>query len=148
AELRRWIGIGLRNPVTSMLSGAGVTVLLQSSTATRMLVASFASRGMVETAPALTVLLGADVGTTLVAQVLTFDLSWLAPLLVLVGGVLNRRSQNSERQELGTVFVGLGLTLFALHHITSVVEPMQNGGLLYALLPTLREDIILQMLMG
>jgi phosphate:Na+ symporter len=146
--LRRWIGLGLRNPVTSMLAGAGVTLLLQSSTATALILATFASRGIIDTAPALAVMLGADVGTTLVAQVLTLNLSWLAPVLLVVGVVLNRRSQNSERQDLGRVFVGLGLTLFALRQIVAVVQPMREGGLLQAVLPTLEQDVVLQILIG
>jgi phosphate:Na+ symporter len=146
--LRRWIGLGLRNPVTSMLAGAGVTLLLQSSTATALILATFASRGMIETAPALAVMLGADVGTTLVAQVLTLNLSWVGPLLLVVGVVLNRRSQISERQDLGRVLVGLGLTLFALRQIVAAVQPMREGGLLQAVLPALEQDVVLQIIIG
>lgn len=146
--LRRLIGLGLRNPVTSMLAGAGVTLLLQSSTATALILATFAGRGIIETAPALAVMLGADVGTTLVAQVLTLNLSWVAPLLLVVGVVLNRRSQVSERQELGRVLVGLGLTLFALRHIVTVVQPMREGGLLQAVLPALEQDVVLLVIIG
>jgi phosphate:Na+ symporter len=146
--LRRWLGKALRNPLTGMLAGVGVTVLLQSSTATALLLTTFAARGLIETAPALAVLLGADVGTTLVAQVLTLDLSWLAPMLLLVGVVLHRRTQNVERQDLGRVFVGLGLTLFALRHIVQVALPMRESGVLQAILPALEQDIVIQVLIG
>src|ERR1700693_1322783 len=65
---------------------AGVTGLTQSSPATALIVAAFAGQGIIDTAPALAVMLGADVGTSLVTVVLSLDLSWLAPLLIF-GGV-------------------------------------------------------------
>lgn len=148
ATLRNWLGAGMKNPITALMGGIGVTVLLQSSTATAMLMTSFASRGIVETAPALAILLGADVGTTLVAQVFTLDLSWLAPLLMLVGLILHRNSQESERQELGRVVMGIGLMLFALKHLISTSEPLRTSGLLPLVLPSLEQDLLILLLLG
>ena len=76
------------NRVAAFFAGVGVTALIQSSTATALIVAAFAGQGLIGTAPALAVMLGADVGTSLVTVVLSFDLSWLAPLLIFVGVVL------------------------------------------------------------
>ena len=75
------IGLGAAPPAGGVRGGLGVTGLLQSTTATALMTASFAARGLVATAPALAVMLGADVGTSLVAQALSFDLDWLSPLL-------------------------------------------------------------------
>ena len=69
---------------TAFLAGLGVTGLIQSSTATALIVAAFAGQGLIGTAPALAVMLGADVGTSFVTLILSFDLSWLAPLLIFV----------------------------------------------------------------
>ena len=77
--------LALRNRLVAVVAGACVTMLLQSSTATAMLVTSFASRGAMELIPALAVMLGANIGTALIVKALSFDVSWLAPLLVLVG---------------------------------------------------------------
>ena len=85
AELRHFLRVSLRNRFAAFLAGLAVTGILQSSTATALVVASFAGRGLVATAPALAVMLGADVGTSLVAQVLSLDIHWLAPLLILLG---------------------------------------------------------------
>jgi phosphate:Na+ symporter len=60
-------------------AGLGLTGLLQSSTATALLLASFAGRGLIPLSIALAVMLGANVGTTLTSQVLSFDLGWLSP---------------------------------------------------------------------
>jgi len=85
SDLRRILGRALRNRLVAVVAGACVTMLLQSSTATAMLVTSFAARGAVELIPALAVMLGANVGTALIVKALSFDVSWLAPLLLLTG---------------------------------------------------------------
>ncbi|MCH8177201.1 MAG: Na/Pi cotransporter family protein, partial [Proteobacteria bacterium] len=79
SEVRSALGASLSNRFKAFFTGLGVTVLLQSSSATALLTSSFSGQGIINTAPALAVLLGADVGTTLVTQILTFDLSALSP---------------------------------------------------------------------
>ncbi|MDH5753315.1 MAG: Na/Pi symporter, partial [Deltaproteobacteria bacterium] len=148
AGLRMWIGKGMSNPAKSLVAGVGVSVLLQSSTATAILMASFASRGIVETAPALAVLLGGDIGTTLVVQAMTFRLNWIAPFFLLVGVVLYRNSTVLERQELGRALTGLGLMLFALGHIVSTSQPLRDSGVLPLLLPSLGGDSMILVVIG
>src|SRR5204863_1337985 len=94
ADLRRVLRKSLSQRFTAFLAGLGVTGLIQSSTATALIVASFAGQGLIGTAPALAVMLGADVGTALVTVLLSFDLSWLAPLLIFSGIVLYLSSQS------------------------------------------------------
>ena len=77
SELRRLLSTALRNRVLALLAGIGVTALLQSSTATGLMMTSFAARGLVDLVPALAVMLGANIGTTLIVQVLSFDVSAL-----------------------------------------------------------------------
>src|SRR5579871_2868990 len=78
ADLRRMLGTALRNRFLAFLSGLCVTALLQSSTATGLMTASFVTSGTVDLVPALAVMLGANVGTTLSVQVLSFDVSAVA----------------------------------------------------------------------
>ena len=70
------------------MAGLGVTGLIQSSTATALIVRRVRRAGPDQPAPALAVMLGADVGTAVMVQLLSFDLSWLAPLLIFVGVTL------------------------------------------------------------
>ena len=81
-DVRRVLCKSLSNHYRAFCAGLGVTMLLQSSSATALLTASFSGQGILTTARALAVMLGADVGTTLVAQILTFDLSAVSPILV------------------------------------------------------------------
>ncbi len=130
ANLRHAIGKSVANRFSAMLVGLGVTAILQSSTATAMMVASFASRGLVATAPALAVMLGADIGTTMVAQVLSFDISWLAPLTLALGVILHFSSSTSLVKQLGRIAIGLGLMLLALKLIVSTAAPLRESQLI------------------
>ncbi len=114
ATLRSFLAHRLHNRPSAFLAGVGVTALLQSSTATGLMVTGFAAEGLVALAPGLAVMLGANVGTTLIVQLLAFDVSLVAPILVLFGYLLFRRAHAGTR-DFGRVFIGLGLLLFALH---------------------------------
>jgi phosphate:Na+ symporter len=130
ANLRHAIGKSVSNRFSAMLVGMGVTAILQSSTATAMMVASFASRGLVATAPALAVMLGADIGTTMVAQVLSFDISWLAPLTLALGVILHFSSHTSLVKQIGRIAIGLGLMLLALKLIVTTAAPLRESQLI------------------
>jgi Na+/phosphate symporter len=98
-NLRRVLRSSVGHRFTAFLAGLGVASLLQSSTATALIVAAFAGQGVISTAPALAVRFGADVGTALITLVLTFDLSSLAPLLIVV--VLLNGDLKSAQERLG-----------------------------------------------
>src|SRR5438445_11248079 len=91
-NLRRFLGRALGDRCRAFLAGLGVTAVLQSSTATGLMAASFAAGGLVDLVPALAVMLGANLGTTLIVQVLSFDINKVPPLFVLVGVLLFQRS--------------------------------------------------------
>jgi phosphate:Na+ symporter len=143
AGLRRWVGLSMRHPALAMGVGLGVTGLLQSSTATAMITASFVRQGLVETAPALAVMLGADVGTSLVVQVLSFDLGWLAPLLILVGVVGFKTSRAATRQHVSRAVIGLGLILLALRQMVGVSQPLRSATVLQQVLEALSGEPML-----
>ena len=84
-ELRRLIGQTTRTRLSAFSVGLGVAGLLQSSTATALLANTFAARGLLTVTAGLAIMLGADVGSTLVVQVLSFDIGWASPALILVG---------------------------------------------------------------
>ena len=89
SDLRRVLNIALRNRFTAFLAGILVTALLQSSTATGLMTTSFAAGGLVALVPALAIMLGANVGTALIVQVLSFNVSAAAPVFLLVGIIGN-----------------------------------------------------------
>jgi phosphate:Na+ symporter len=115
ADLRRLLGIALHNRFRAFLTGAFVTAVLQSSTATGLMTASFVTAGTVDLVPALAVMLGANVGTTLVVQILSFDISVVTPVLLLTGVIAFRRGGRTRTRDLGRAAIGIGLMLLALH---------------------------------
>src|ERR1700733_7903185 len=121
ARLRQLLGTALRNRFQAMLAGIGVTAILQSSTATGLMIAGFAAGGLVDLVPALAAMLGANVGTTLIVQLLSFDVTSMAPAFFLIGLVMFRRGDASRTRDLGRVVIGLGLMLLSLHQLLELI---------------------------
>src|SRR3954447_21360681 len=99
-QLRRMLGYALGNRFKAFLAGLGVTSILQSSTATGLMVTAVAAGGLVDLVPALAVMLGANVGTTLIVQALSFNVSSVSFLLVLLGVLMFRRSSITRTRDL------------------------------------------------
>jgi phosphate:Na+ symporter len=148
ADLRHLLRVSLRNRFAAFLAGVGVTGILQSSTATALVVASFAGRGLVDTAPALAVMLGADLGSTLVAQVLSLDLYWLAPVLILIGVITHNFAERWSYHGLGRVAIGLGLMLLALRLILVASAPMRDAVILEELFGALAHEALILILIA
>jgi phosphate:Na+ symporter len=134
AELRRMLGVALRNRFRAFLAGALVTALLQSSTATGLMTASFVTGGAVDLVPALSVMLGANVGTTLVVQALSFNISVVAPVLLCVGVIAFKRSERTRTRDLGRVAIGVALMLLALHILLGTLGSAESAPAARALL--------------
>lgn len=126
AKLRSFLGQALRNRFRAFLAGVGVTAALQSSTATGLMVTGFAASGLVDLVPALAVMLGANVGTTLIVQAMSFDVTEVAPALILIGVLLFRRTAAGPR-DFGRVLIGLGLVLIALHSFVELLRPFEDA---------------------
>ncbi|MFZ9138624.1 MAG: Na/Pi symporter, partial [Hylemonella sp.] len=93
-NLRQVLASSVRNPLLGLLAGLGVSSLLQSSTATCMIISNFVGQGIFVTSTALVMMLGADVGTSLMALCFSLDLSWPSPLLIVTGVVVFVANQN------------------------------------------------------
>jgi len=148
ADLRQAIAKSVSNRFSAMLVGLGVTAFLQSSTATAMMVASFSSRGLVATAPALAVMLGADIGTTMVAQILSFDISWLSPMVMALGVILHFSANTSMIKQLGRISIGLGLMLLALKLIVTTATPLRESPLIIEILESVSGETLIAILIA
>src|SRR4029077_20600185 len=122
-NLRRLLGRAFGDRFRAFAAGLGITAILQSSTATGLMAAGFTAGGLVDLVPVLAVMLGANLGTTLIVKMLSFDVSRLAALFVLIGVVLFRRGTLSRPRDLGRVAIGLGLMLFALQQLLNLITP-------------------------
>jgi phosphate:Na+ symporter len=147
-QLRRALSYALGNRFKAFGAGLGVTAILQSSTATGLMVTSFAAGGLVDLVPALAVMLGANVGTTLIVQALSFNVSSVSFLLVLLGVLMFRQSAVTRTRDLGRVGIGLGLMLIALQHLLTLVTPYEDTPSLRLLLGTVTSEPLIDVLLA
>ena len=146
--LRRWLGRNLGGRFRALFTGLGVTALLQSSTATGLLATSFTATGVMTLAPALAVMLGANVGTALLTQVLSFNMGLVGPPLVLIGVLVFRWAAGGRAKNLGRIGIGLGLMLMALAGLLHTLGPIENTPLLRPVVSALAHDPLLAVLVA
>ncbi|MGC0320864.1 phosphate:Na+ symporter [Bradyrhizobium sp. USDA 326] len=137
ARLRHWIAVGTRNRVAAFSIGLVVTIALQSSTATALMTASFASRGLVDSVVAQALMLGANVGTGLATRILAFDIHWLAPALLTAGYVVFNFSEAKPTKAIARAVQGLGLILQSVYLFGQATEPMRDSQVIRALMASL-----------
>jgi phosphate:Na+ symporter len=148
SDLRRILGTALHNRFLAFAAGIIVTALLQSSTATGLMTASFVTGGAVDLAPALAIMLGANVGTTLIVQALSFNVTAVAPLLFLVGVIAFKRGGQTRTRDLGRVAIGIGLMLLSLHILLDTLAPAEEAPAVRMLLAAITGDSFLCVLMA
>lgn len=146
-ELRQVLGVSARNRITSFLAGLAMTTTIQSSTAMAVIVASFASQGLIANAPALAVMLGADVGTSIVVQVLSFDLHWLSPVLIAAGVFTFLSAERTRRKNLGRILIGIGLMLLSLQLISLASAPLRESEIVSVLMQPLAHEPLLAVIL-
>ncbi|PJB71764.1 MAG: na+/Pi-cotransporter family protein [Alphaproteobacteria bacterium CG_4_9_14_3_um_filter_47_13] len=149
ADLHRIVSKSTKNHLAAFFSGVGVTALLQSSTATAFIVAAFCGQGVMSLASGLAVILGADVGTSIVAQLLSFDVSWLAPLLITVGYIVfSTNKKKGKLEHIGKLVMGLALMLFALAWIKQSAIPLKESDVLAMVLHSLDKDPVMALMLA
>jgi phosphate:Na+ symporter len=143
SDLRRLLSNALRNRFAAFAAGLGLTALLQSSTATGLMTASFAAEGTVGLVSALAIMLGANVGTTLIVQVLSFNVAAAAPVLFVIGLIAFRSGARTWIKDIGRVAIGMGLMLLALHILIDSLAPAENAPAVRTLLGAITGDPLL-----
>jgi phosphate:Na+ symporter len=147
-SLRRALERNLGDRWRAFFTGIGITALLQSSTAVGLMATSFTAAGVIALAPALAVMLGANVGTAVVAQALSFNIASVAPPLVLCGVLTFRWSRGSRVRNVGRAVIGLGLMLMALALLQHTLAPVENTPVLRSFVQALATDPILAVMLA
>jgi len=148
ANLRQVLSASVGRRSRAVLAGIGVTSVLQSSTATALLVSSFVGQGLITTSAALAVMLGADIGTALMVQFFALNLTWLSPLLI-VAGVATYLSRRTEvTGQAGKIALGLGVMILALQLIMQATAPLTQAVGVQVLFGQLTGDVLLDVLIG
>ncbi len=147
-NLRSVLADSVSNRFHAFLAGLGVTALVQSSSATALIASSFVGRNLMGLAPALAIMLGADVGSSLVAQLFSFDLSWLAPLAIAGGVILHLSRKATRAGQIGRILIGIGLIILALQTILLAAKPFTQAAGVRVIFGSLSGDPMLDMLIG
>jgi phosphate:Na+ symporter len=147
-ELRTLLRHAVASRIRALGAGIAAAAALQSSTAAALLTVSFAERGMITLAAALAVMLGADIGSTLVVQALSIDLSGLVPVLLIAGVLLFLNGAQARTRQVGRIAIGLGLMILALKMIVAASGPMRESPALDAVLAAVGSDPLVALLIA
>lgn len=149
--LKRYIEARLSNELSAFGAGLAATMLLQSGTATSLLVTGLAASGMIPAATGLAVLLGGDLGSAIVTALFTYAgplVAHLSPLLLFAGYILFSSSTAFRPRNGGRILMGLGLMLLALHLVVTATVPLREASLFHEVLASLNGEPLLAVIIG
>ena len=115
-----------RNKIIAVLVGVGMTMLIQSSSATDVMVIGFVNSGMMNLAQAIGVIMGANIGTTITAQITAFNLSAYAPLILFIGAILYLFMKKHLIKYIGEVIMGFGMLFMGISIMKTAIAPLSE----------------------
>lgn len=130
------------NKLKAVLVGILVTLLIQSSSATDMMVISFVNSGLMTLTQAIGVIMGANIGTTITAQITAFNLGAYAPMILFVGSVMFLFLKQNTARHIGSIIMGFGMLFFGISVIKSAIVPLSRSDEFISFLSTLSNPII------
>lgn len=136
------------NPIKGVLTGTIVTALIQSSSAVTVMVVGFVNAGLMNLYQAAYVIMGANIGTTITSQLITFDLNSLTPLFISVGAGLVLFRKNKRFKEIGNIVLGFGVLYLGFSTMSNAMLPLKESQLFTQLILSLEGRTILGLLLG
>lgn len=127
ARLKHILEKSTQNRFLALMVGAGITALVQSSSATTVMVVGFVNSGMISLASAVWVIMGANVGTTVTGLLITLDMGELAPILTFVGVITALFSKNPKTQHLGQILAGMGILFLGMGNMSTAMSPLRES---------------------
>ena len=115
-----------RNRILGFLLGVFVTVVIQSSSATTVMVMGFINAGIMDLAQATGVIFGANIGTTITSILIALDVSGIAPFCIFIGAFLMLYSKKKQTKHIGQVILGFGLLFQGLHTMSGAMKPLKD----------------------
>jgi len=147
-QLRAAIKRSANGRFKAALMGAGVALLLQSSTAVAVLAAGFAATDILTVTQGIALLLGADLGSAIVAQILSFNVQGFIPVFLLVGGLLFFKGRTSYVRQVGRIVLGIGMILISLQLLSNATNPLKDSSFLADVMHYLNTDLLTSFLIG
>ena len=147
-ELKRLVQRASEKKIKIAAVGAFAAIAMQSSTAVALLVSSFSASSLIGGGPGLALMLGADVGSAIIAGFFSFDLSWLTPLLLIVGGGLFLKMQVRRPKQVGRVLMGIALILISLRLMGEATAPLRDSEALPHVIQFLIGEVTIVFVLG
>lgn len=140
--------VSTRSPVTAASTGIVLAIVLQSSAAVALLVAGFAGTGSITFATGLAMVLGADLGSALLIQILSFKLEWLVPVLLAIGGGFFIKSDSRKVKQAGRIILGIAFILISLRFLRETMDPIRDSAFLPSIAGYLEKDFVTAFIAG
>ncbi len=148
SEMRRILKVLINTPLKGVLVGLGVTVLIQSSSATTVMMIGLVNTGIMTLNQAVGVVMGANIGTTITAQLIAFNIGQYAFLFVILGVTLLFIRKSKTMEHWSQILIGFGLLFVGLNVMGNSVSPLQNSITARNLMIRLASNPILSVLVG
>ena len=146
--LKSWLKQSTNNRLLAAFSGMGAAIFLQSSTAVAVLVSNFFAKNNLAAATGIAILLGADLGSAIVTQILMVRMSFLTPLLLLVGVWMFLRSKGSSTRQIGRIIIGLSLIFVSLDMLRMATGPVVANPGTQLVIEYLSQDLLVAFIIG
>lgn len=127
AKMKQVIGVLTKNPILGVLAGAVATAVLQSSSATTVMVIGFVSAGLMSLPQAISVILGANIGTTMTAQIIAFKITDYIYAIVFIGFLISFVAKAEKTRNIGRTIFAFGLLFTGIETMSSVMEPLASS---------------------
>lgn len=147
-KMKRIIGILTKNPLLGVIAGALTTAVLQSSSATTCMVIGFVSAGLMSLPQAISVIIGANIGTTMTAQLLAFKISDYIYPLIFIGFIIHFISKNEKIKNIGLTIFSFGLLFVGIETMGGVMKPLASSPVFIDLIAKVKDIPILGVLVG
>lgn len=135
------------NRITGVLTGALITAVIQSSSATTVMVVGFVNSGIMNLEQATWIIMGANIGTTITGQLIALDVGAIAPLFAFIGVAAVVFQKNEKLKHVGEILAGLGVLFIGMNMMSSAMKPLANEPQFVNML-TKVENPIVGILMG
>ena len=148
SRLKSFFDKAITNPLKGALVGTIVTAIIQSSRATTVMVVGFVNAGLMSLYQAVGVIMGANIGTTITGQLITFKIADYIPLFIIIGAALILFMKQEKRKEIGKIVFGFGLLFMGLSQMKDAMSPIAQTTFFQDLILTLEGNMFLGILVG
>ena len=147
-KMKSILGVLTKNPVMGVLAGALVTAVLQSSSATTVMAIGFVSAGLMNLPQAISVILGANIGTTITAQLMAFKISDYVWMIVFIGFIIFFLAKTERVKSIGQTIFAFGLLFVGIETMGAVMKPLAGSEIFITLMNKVSHIPILGLLLG